>query len=573
MSYMTTPERAQHSWESSPTLTPGSVSSPSCTTFDPDEGDLEERKGFSSPFKQSPSHRHISLGFKALAYSLFAALLLWINIRPALPQQACQATAPIRLLPLSSSLPPASPINTTSPSDPAPSTNLTPPALQQDDQRYDHYMEEISLFFKNVRLDNPDGLGFAQMGFRTRLYAEMLRKEQEHNSTQFTERERDMWFFLPGISKFRERSQSRQENGRPTRGIILSADTSRFIYTCHFLAQLRIYHKSNMPVEIFYLGDSDLPQSMREHLMQQYDVTTVDLSEDGLFDESFAKIGGYAIKPYALLATSFSEVMMVDADTVLLSSPETFFDQKGYKENGTVFFQDRHVNHKSKEGHNFVKQQMGHREVSYRLSQTPFWTEDLKHLQESGVVVADRSRPGVFAALLFAAWQNGKLMRDTVLDRYFWGDKESFWMAFELADIPYYMVNHSCGAIGREHVEGSDPIKGFCTEHPLHFFDAQHDGEGLPDPNDNNRTLGKPAWFNGSIRNNKYHKAEVMLLDPTDDTIFVMNGTWTYYDETRGWCLTDYKRFGIHEYNLGVTLGKLGRASREGEKLTMAVIG
>lgn len=444
----------------------------------------------------------------------------------------------------------------------------------------DVYMIETSQFFSDVRLDNPDGLAFAQMGFRTRLYSHMLHEEtklpeKDRFNKDFQKRERDMWFFLPGISTIRKRAQSRtsktKRKKKKTRGIILSVDASRFIYTCHFLAMLRNHHKSSLPVEIFYMGDSDLPQSMRDHFKLQYDAVTVDLSEENLFDNTFTKIGGYAIKPYALLATSFSEVFMADADAVLLANPDTFFNQKGYRDSGTLFFQDRHVDHKSEGGHQFVKEQMGHRNISIGLSQSAFWKEKLRHWQESGVIVVDRSRPEVLSSLLFAAWQNGKLMRDTVLDRHFWGDKESYWLSFELSGFPYYMVNHSCGAIGREHATYADANQGFCSEHPLHFFDHQKgDRTSLIDPNDQKRKLGKPAWFNGSLRLNKYH-GDLHLLDPTDDTIWAMNGTWTMHGDR--WCLTNYKRFGIHEYKLGVTLGRLGWASREGERLSAAVTG
>lgn len=592
MSYLSsTSEKQPRSWESSPTLTPGSVFSRTSSNYDFEEGDIEERKRFVLSSEERSSHRYARIPRTTIICVVVAALFLitWCFWQTSYPQ--VQRVGDISLNNddvrdfmhqeqaiiiqksvgnivqeeakfMSDEIEPSSVEIVQKSVDIAQMDNST--------KSWTHYMDDISRFFKDVRLDNPDGLAFAQMGFRTRLYAHMLQQEQQ-NTTEFIEREKNMWFFLPGIEKIRKRAQSRQVDGRPTRGIILSADSSRFVYTCHFLAMLRNYHKSTLPVEIFYLGDLDLPKSMRDHLVAQYNVTTIDLAKDPLYNDDFAKLGGYAIKPFALLATSFSEVLLSDADTVLLSAPEVFFDQKGYREHGTLFFQDRLVDHFSESGHNFLVQQMGYRQVSEKLSQTPFWKKKLKHLQESGIVVMDRSRPEVFAASLFTAWQNLQLMRETVLDRHFWGDKESFWMAFELADFSYYMVNKSCGAIGQEHVEYADPKQGFCTEHPLHFFDSQH-GEGLPDPAGNNRTLGKPAWFNGSLRLNKYN-GDKKLLDPTDDTIFVMNGTWTYYDETRRWCLTDYKRFGIHEYNLGVILGRLGRASREGERMTTAVTG
>lgn len=440
---------------------------------------------------------------------------------------------------------------------------------------YDNvYKEDASQYFKDVRLDNPDGLAYAQMGFRTRLYAKMLRHEKNQDSKHFKEMEEAMWFFVPGIKEIRQRAQSVITVGKvkkATRGIVMSVDKSRFVFACHFLAMLRSSHQSTLPVEIFYLGDDDLPQSMRDHLVFQYNVAVIDLATVGLFDNSYAKMGGYAIKPFALLATSFSEVLMSDADSVLLTSPDSFFDQEGYKQDGTLFFQDRETTHTSEGGHNFIVEQLGNRNVSERLANSAFWKHSLKHWQESGIVVVNRKRPEVLSSLLFAAWQNGLRSRDTVHDRHFWGDKESYWLAFELAGLPYYMVNHSCGAIGQEHFYNAAQNTGFCSEHPLHFFDAQKGDKGnLVDPKDHTKVLGKPAWFNGSLRSNK-NFLDLINLDPTYDTIFAMDGKWTMYDG-KGWCLTDYKRFGLHEYHLDVILGKLLQASREGERLTKSVM-
>jgi len=51
--------------------------------------------------------------------------------------------------------------------------------------------------------------------------------------------------------------------------------------------------------------------------------------------------GRYAIKPVAMLLSSFEQVMVVDADPVFLQPPEILFENEGYRATGTYFFQDR----------------------------------------------------------------------------------------------------------------------------------------------------------------------------------------------------------------------------------------
>ncbi|UZJ55665.1 hypothetical protein CBS101457_004985 [Exobasidium rhododendri] len=394
------------------------------------------------------------------------------------------------------------------------------------------------------------------MSLQTSLYAQML-EDDSLSATQKSAFERETWFFAPGIDKIHQSIVA-----KPGRGIVISFNKSMFKYACHFLATLRNVHESDLPVEVFYYGEDDLPLEMKQHLIEHYDVTPVDLEKLAIFDESFVELrhGGYAIKAFALLASSFTEVLMVDVDSILLAAPERFFEQRGYREHGTLFFRDRLIDEKSDEIHEFLSDLLGRRSPSPVLEDSPIWKEHLKHQQESGVVLVDKSRPKVLAALLFAAWQNTGPIRSLTY-RLFYGDKETFWLAFELANFPYYMVQHFAGGIGSEKSEHFD---GFCPDHPLHFFDFQHENGFL---NSTSATdggqLGLPAWFNGSLRKNKYHGKDDLL--DASIAIWAMDGKWTWQGGSYTWCLTDYTRRSMDMYNLEARLASLVDEGRHAE--------
>lgn len=79
------------------------------------------------------------------------------------------------------------------------------------------------------------------------------------------------------------------------------------------------------------------------------------------------------------------------------------------------------------------------------------------------------------------------------------GDKESFWMACELATIPYYFIGGYASAVG--HVRQDAPRGRMLCEVPMHLLHLDH--------------RGKPFWFNGSLyRDKNAQKEKKVWLNP-----------------------------------------------------------
>ncbi|KAF8976527.1 hypothetical protein BGZ52_007853 [Haplosporangium bisporale] len=79
---------------------------------------------------------------------------------------------------------------------------------------------------------------------------------------------------------------------------------------------------------------------MREYLTPIWtDVELVDVT--AVLDDRETKIQGWAIKPFAMLASRFEEVILIGADVFFLRKPDELFDDPGYLATGALFFYDR----------------------------------------------------------------------------------------------------------------------------------------------------------------------------------------------------------------------------------------
>ena len=326
-----------------------------------------------------------------------------------------------------------------------------------------------------------DKAGFAEMGLRTEMYAHLLRHQ---NVPNFDRMERALWPFVPGTNQLRKwwqasvqakpqeyaaasaSSGSQDDEGlfsrkfrsgplikHGSRGIVMSLGYKGSVFASQFISIIREKHRNDIPIELYYYGDSDLPSKYRDYLTRSYrNVRCVDLESLGLFDPDLVQLErqGFAIKPFALLATNFTEVILADADAILLEDPDQFFEEPGYLDTGTLFFHDR--DHLRKGADEIIQEFMNHqlslRGPSPRLASSEFWKKKGIFEQESGIVVVDKRKTDVFAALLFTAWQNMGEIRKKTTYRIWWGDKETFWLAFEFSNFPYYFVPRYAQAIG-----------------------------------------------------------------------------------------------------------------------------
>lgn len=424
-----------------------------------------------------------------------------------------------------------------------------------------------------------DRTSFAQMGMRAKLYIDFL-KTGKVNSFEFTRFEEAIWNFIPRITHLREYRLRRTSlsKDRKSRGIVMTAGKDNFEYANHFIATVRQVFHSKLPIEVYYYGSEDLADSMADFLESTYkDVDVIDMAKrQNPFNESVVKLdgGGWAMKPFALLTSSFDEAMLVDADTVLVMPPDDIFKSEGYKKTGTLFFQDRLAQCTGEENvphemHKFLKDQFGMDGPPASIKHELFWQKSCHHYQESGLLLVDMNKPEVFGSLLLTAWMNTRQVREYHTYQQFHGEKESFWLAFELTHQPYSFNKQYGGTIGAEY---SPHVDGFCSDHLLHFIsdiqehsivpkihhrrDAAVQSYGIP--------TGKPAWINGSLRRNKLRLSKEMLYP--QESIWAVDGWWEWMAEEQTFCLRNYTRQPLSSYGLQDTLTKLVTVAEKAEK-------
>ncbi|KAI0007546.1 glycosyltransferase family 71 protein [Xylariaceae sp. FL0662B] len=292
------------------------------------------------------------------------------------------------------------------------------------------------------------------------------------------------------------------------RGIVLTAGDRQAPYLLTAIFSFRKLG-CDLPIEVMYLGDSDLGEDYRFELEDLPGVTTRDISQ--MVNDEDWTLAGWAAKPFAILLSSFREVILIDADSLFFKNPEVLFEDPDYQETGTLFFKDRLVMPESKKG--FLQQIMP-KPVPKPARKSRLWTGESGHMQESGVVMIDKWRH--FVALLLICRLNGS-DRDTRNGRkgvyeLLYGDKETFWIGFLLSgDESYAFHQGDTGAMGilelpKAMTESDDMSSG--------IENGITDPEAEPAVPENYTicspqllhldTDGKPLWFNGWLLDNKF---------------------------------------------------------------------
>ena len=191
-------------------------------------------------------------------------------------------------------------------------------------------------------------------------------------------------------------------------GIVLTAGQGNMVLAAHAIRTLRRVVKSTLPIQVAYAGDDDLPILKRQEMKSlDPDLELINILD--YFDEDVAglRIGGYAMKPFAALASSFEKVIIIDADTIFMQRPDEWFEEhEGLRQTGTLFFHDRaYGGRKTTEWVKDLFKESG-RKPSPTLNASMYWQEELEHQQESGVVYFNKAIPGAFMSLVFTTYMN-----------------------------------------------------------------------------------------------------------------------------------------------------------------------
>ncbi|KAJ3283023.1 hypothetical protein HDU79_009460 [Rhizoclosmatium sp. JEL0117] len=226
------------------------------------------------------------------------------------------------------------------------------------------------------------------------------------------------------------------------RGIVLSFGKGGFEQGLLNIMHIRKNLNCQLPVQVFYNGMDDLDTDKIEALNRIEGVSTKNLQEvfSGLAEDR-----NFHSKPFAILASSFQQVIYIDDDIVLFQNPETVLkNSEIFAKYGTLFFKGPSFDFgSSKWVRWFVKM------PSNLANSTGRYFRDLsKDEMDASLMLFDKSRLEVVHGLMAACHLNLKEVREGGMDKYLQGDKETYWLAFEILRIPYQFVPGIAGAAG-----------------------------------------------------------------------------------------------------------------------------
>ena len=199
----------------------------------------------------------------------------------------------------------------------------------------------------------------------------------------------------------------------------------------------------DLPIELWQIGQevSNKAQDFLESKEVDWNLTFKNVKDYTKDPEHWR---GYQIKAFIMKHTSFDEAVLLDCDSFFLQNPEQGFVDPEYIKTGTYFFKDflRHCPKSPEEEEarkKWFRKMMPYPspylpKECYYLYDLPFTAQQYWFYQESGMVYLNRKKHPKVVDKIYELNDNHE---ETY--KYVHGDKETFWIACLLCNIPFYM--------------------------------------------------------------------------------------------------------------------------------------
>ncbi|TMW56170.1 hypothetical protein Poli38472_008818 [Pythium oligandrum] len=254
---------------------------------------------------------------------------------------------------------------------------------------------------------------------------------------------------------FINRSANFDQSVSRQRGIVMSIHKGAFALGLSLIRELRCLGNDEL-IQVYHCFPAELPDKLKQVLLDQdnrleiIDVCSDLVNAKVMTEFAAVKFRNWWLKPLALHHTDVQEVMLLDADDILMKDPAIMRQSKGYQETGTMFFYDRVMVCSLYLNNRFSKRKFAQHlhhivdtfdykafglegpKPSANLLNSFAYQRQSCHEQDSSMVAIDKSRSGVAMEVLWYLINHFRLVVE-----YSWGDKESFWLAYELAQQPY----------------------------------------------------------------------------------------------------------------------------------------
>ncbi len=203
------------------------------------------------------------------------------------------------------------------------------------------------------------------------------------------------------------------------RGVVVCAGGTRYFTNAWVMLKLLRKHECSLPVEMWVFDDSELDESM--HRLATTMGVTICYAGKEFRKQAVKKVRGrwqWALKPYAILHSSFDEVLYLDADSFPVRDPSDLFDCEVYKAESSLFWPDVGMTEKERP----IWEVMG---VPYRVE--PEF--------ETGQMLINKGL--CLEPLQLALWMN---LQSEIYYDLIWGDKDTFRFAWHKLGRSFGMV-------------------------------------------------------------------------------------------------------------------------------------
>ncbi len=205
--------------------------------------------------------------------------------------------------------------------------------------------------------------------------------------------------------------------GYAGRGIVICAGGVRYFPGAWVCIQMLRRLGCTLPIQLWHLGEDEMDEGMKS-IVAPLNVETIDAAAMRL-KRPARILGGWELKPYALLHSPFQAVLLLDADNVPVVNPEFLFETSQYRETGAIFWPD-----------------YGRLEKTEVIWDSCGLPRPEGPEFESGQIVLDKMR--CWRALRLCLWFNEN---SDFYYQYLHGDKETFHLAFRKLNQPFSLVD------------------------------------------------------------------------------------------------------------------------------------
>ncbi|KAJ5715141.1 uncharacterized protein N7483_012322 [Penicillium malachiteum] len=246
-----------------------------------------------------------------------------------------------------------------------------------------------------------------------------------------------------------------------TRGLVSTAGGS---YLPVLVISLRMLRRtgSTLPMEVFLANESEYEEYICDTVLPSLNASCVVLSH--IMDVSLTKIETYQLKIFAMIFSSFEEILFLDADAFPLERPELLFESKPFLGTYMVTWPDFWASSTSP--------------LFYEIADTYTLPKNFQQSTESGEILISKKTHS--RTLLLATYYNYwgpthfyPLLSQGAAGQ---GDKETFIAAAIVMTDSYYQVSEPICALGHRKEGGGMAGSAMAQFNPIHDYNLTRKG-------------------------------------------------------------------------------------------------